>query len=590
MKDPNPSRIEEAWHWMMQKASRMNVPPLAVSLLIAFLLTALAGLVAVRLSQGYYAVGPYHYDSATYRLSAYQFYHLFQSQGLMTALTQALQSKDALDITFRLLLAPRLLLHPYGHLSVLLPLMGLFILLVMDYAFTRTHSWICSVAIAGFLFSFPIIYNPLMIGIADYWKDNLATWLMGSAVLSFILSRNLAYYRASFLSGLLLGLLPPQRSALAVYAALLFMPLFLMAAYQRIRADGLKVACLRIAVFVTPALLVAGSVFLIQWQMLYKYYFVLGYGYSSPLRVVQFILEGFGERIGFSVFLIVGICLLCLLHSAHWKHRANDIFVASWMVVGFPFWVIITRGLYLGFYAVWTVLLIVLLAIFFSSFIESVGRRRIFVFGLLVLAIGSSFLQYTLSVARARELAAYTAPSRRFHEDLTNVIMALPKPHEVSFLHDEAREPFLNHVLFNRHIPLTPQDGIAVVGFMSIHDSYYRAAFGDISVQKIVDTMINGLEQHPGRMVVACCEPSSVQRNPLFQSDGKNVAIPVAISLSDHVMQSLRWKALKKLDSPYGCLYVYRYSAQPLTEVEKWLELSFSKTFDELPLTLSVAP
>src|SRR4030042_5467674 len=137
MKTPNSFMNKAAPKWVIQKARRINVSPLVASLFFAFALTAVAGLVAVRLSQKYYLVAPHHYDSATYRLIAYQFYNLFQSQGLSTALAGALQSKDSFDIIARLLLAPRLLLHPYGHLSVLLPLMGLFILLVMNYVFTR---------------------------------------------------------------------------------------------------------------------------------------------------------------------------------------------------------------------------------------------------------------------------------------------------------------------------------------------------------------------------------------------------------------------------------------------------------------------
>ena len=592
MKNSNPLKIKKdaALQWVIQKASGIKVSPLVASLFFAFILTAFAGLVAVRLSQAYYLVGPHHYDSASYRLGAYHFYNLFHSQGLSTALAQALQTKDPLDIIARLLLAPRLLLHPYGHLSVLLPFMGLFILLVMDYVFTRTHSWFCSIAIVGFLFTFPIIYNPYIIGIADYWKDNLATWLMGGAVMSFILSRALAHRGASFLSGVLLGLITAQRSALAIYTALLFLPLFLWAVYQRIRTDDLKAAILRIGIFVTPAVLLSGFIFLIQWQGLYKYYFVQGYAYASPLQVAQFILLGSRERIGFSVFLIVGICLLCFLRITHWKHRASDILIASWMVVGLPLVVIITRGLYYGFYNVWTVLLIVLLAAFFSSFLESVRSRNIFVAGLLLLAIGSSFLQYATSVVRAHELAAGRAPLRRFNDDLTNIIMALPQPHMVTFLHDEAAEPFLNHVLFNRHLPVISAGGIWFVGFMSVHDSYYRGAFGDVSVQKVVDTIISSIERHPGTIAVAYCEPSDVKTNLAFQSDGTNVATPVAISLTSHVMQSLRWKALKKLDSPYGCLYVYQYCAQPTTAVAKWRELSFGKTLDELPPTLAIAP
>jgi hypothetical protein len=563
---------------------------LAISLLVASLLSLFSSLVAVRLSEKYYAVAPYHYDSAAYRIAAYEFYEILQSKGFTTALAQALRGKDSLDITIRLLLAPRLLIHPYGHLSVLLPFMGLFILLTMEYAFSRTHSWICSIAIVGFLFSFPIIYSPLIYGIADYWKDNIGTWLMGSAVVAFILSRNLAHYGPSFLSGSLLGLISAQRTVIAVYAAFLFLPLLIVAAHQRIRTDSLKVASVRIGAFVTPALLVAGIVSLTQWRMLYKYYFVFGYAYSTPTQTAQFILKGFRERIDISVLVIIGICLLCLLYTPNWRQRRNEIFVASWMVLGFPLIVIMTRTHYVGFYSVWTVLLIVLLAACFSAFAESAVSRRVFASALLILAIAFSILQYTLSVVLANGHARYRAPLRCFHENLANAIVRLPEPHEVSFLHDEAREPFLNQVLFNQNISPHHMGSMRVITLISIHDSYYRLVFGDVSIERIVETVIDDLEQNPGRMVIGYCEPSALERSLSFQSDGRKVAIPVAISLNRYVMQSPHWKALKKLDSPYGSLYIYRYYAQPMTEVAKWRELSFERTLDEVPLTLCVAP
>ena len=109
MKNPNALKKDNTIQRMITQASRINVPPLAISLFAAILLSAYAGLIAVHLSQEYYSIAPHHYDSGSYRLWAYQFYNLFQSQGAFDALAQALQHKDPLDIILRLLLAPRLL-------------------------------------------------------------------------------------------------------------------------------------------------------------------------------------------------------------------------------------------------------------------------------------------------------------------------------------------------------------------------------------------------------------------------------------------------------------------------------------------------
>ena len=56
-------------------------------------------------------------------------------------------------------------------------------LLVFWFVSTRTQSVPLGLAVATFVFALPPLYHPFS-GMADYWKDNLGTWLLGSAAVS----------------------------------------------------------------------------------------------------------------------------------------------------------------------------------------------------------------------------------------------------------------------------------------------------------------------------------------------------------------------------------------------------------------------
>src|SRR5262249_19171419 len=162
---------------MMIASGRLPTPLILMA--TAMGVAVLAGWIAVQLARGYYAIAPYHYDSAFYRMHAVYFHQVFEKEGMIAALQQSVRTKDSLDVTLRLLFTPRFLLHRFGHLAVLLPFLALFTYLSMWYVFTRTSSLPSSVATATFLFTFLPIHGPFgepyIGGIADYWKDNLAT-------------------------------------------------------------------------------------------------------------------------------------------------------------------------------------------------------------------------------------------------------------------------------------------------------------------------------------------------------------------------------------------------------------------------------
>lgn len=549
---------------------RVDWRSLATNLLVACLLTMSAGLIAVRISANYYSVAPYHHDSATYRWYAYRSYELLKAEGLAQASTAALKSMDSLDVLLRVLLLPRSLLHAYGHLVVLLPFMWLFVWLTVHYVYMRTRSRTSSIAIPAFLFALPIVYDPLIVGIADYWKDNLAVWLLAGAVMSFLLSQGLQRLSFSCLSGALLGLLAMQRTVLAVYATPLFLPLIVIATVRRLRAHGRKDTALRLGAFAAFPVAIAGWLVLAQSRQLYSHYFVVGYGYSSMLGVARFLFAVLRTQLGFTPLVLLSMGLLLLWRVLRAHERDGGAIAGAWMALAFPLVVIASRAHYPGFGVTWLVLLVVMLATTFSAFLRSARPRGPYVISLVVLVSACSLLQYRASIAKAAAVAQQTAPKRRFHAALAETLLGLPAPRRVALLYDEDAVPFLNYVLFNRHVPLDAADGVAVTGFMSIHDTYYRAVFGDVSQQKIQDSVKASLEAQPGTLAVGMCEPATLRTAPIFSADGTHVAAPVAVEINKHLLASPQWSVLRRLDSPYGCTYVYQYHPEATTSTEKW--------------------
>jgi hypothetical protein len=49
-----------------------------------------------------------------------------------------------------------------------------------------------------------------------------------------------------------------------------------------------------------------------------------------------------------------------------------------------------------------------------------------------------------------------------------------------------------------------------------------------------------------------------------------HVAVPVAVEINKQLLASPQWIVLRRLDSPYGCTYVYQYHPEATTSTEKW--------------------
>lgn len=572
-----PSLLE----WLVQRGLRLKVPPLLFSIILALLLSLIAGLIAVRLSRNYYAVAAYHFDSAAYRLQSIEIYETYRTQGLSAAIARSLGAKDGLDITLRVIFAPSYLLHPYGHMTVLLIFMSFFIFLTIWYVFNRTKSLLLGLSVILFIFTLRMMYNPLG-GIADYWKDNISTWLLSGAVITWLLSENLGKYRWSLLSGLLLGLLIMQRTAAAVYAIILFAPVCVYALYYNIRFSGWRKGIQNVLCFAIPVLCIGIIVVLAQWQALYSYYFVTAYSYGNIASTTRYIASGIRYHIGF-ICLIFGTLYFILFTSIkNWRDVRSEIITASWFVCGFPMIVIVTSAEYNGFFSSWSILLIVLLAVLFAH-TPLTAMFKGFTFIFLIVSIPLSVLQYVLTTDESQLYAQVNAKNRILYQKLIDIIILQPQPYRYALLFDEVDALFLNHAFFNNNVLLQPS-----VAFVTVHDSYYRGRFTDIRAQPIIESNIKLLEEYEGTLAVGYCDPQDTLKQSNFQTKDSVLAREVTIAMSAHLLSSPHWKVMNRLDSPYGCLYVSQYTVRSLSEVEKWQEVSFYNTLNEIPLTISV--
>lgn len=553
-----------------------EIRPLVCCAAVAIALTAAAAWLSVSLAQEYYAVAPYHYDSAAYRRIALWAHDTLASQGLGEALSQSLQAKDSLDVSLRLLFGPGFLLHRFGHLAVLLPFMAMWAFLVMWYIFRRTGSLSLGCAGVMFLLTFRFIYNPHG-GIADYWKDNLATWLLSGATVAWLLAEGLTRSRWSFFSGLLLGLLTMQRSAAGVYAAMLFLPLITWATHQRVRTGGLRHAVGKLVTFFAPGALLAAVVITLQWRRLYAYYFVTGYSYGTPSAVLQYLVAVCPYAVGPALPVLLTVYLVCALCLTNWRRQRDAVVVAAWMALGLPLAVMFTSALYFGFFPLWAVLLVVLLATLVSGCQSRVSTPLI-ASAMLAVALACSVASYAKSRNEARSVAQSAAPTRTLYQELVAIIGAGVPPHRYGLLFSEVDAPFVNYAFFDHDLRFEKASA-----FVSIHDSYYQAAFPGLDADSIAHVNLRSLESHEGTIVVGYCRMDDVGRG------GFDVlARKVAILMSDHVLRSPHWKAIRQLDSPFGCLYAYEYSERLLTDTEKWQGLRFLKSVAGIPLLLSL--
>jgi hypothetical protein len=598
MKKAPMSRVEAlafptALESVINRLDRLSRWPKLIVVALALFFTLTAAFIGVHLSSAFYKSAPYHYDSAAYRVQALRAYQALNSSGLVSALKWSLRDKDSLDISLRLLFAPRSLLHLYGHLAVLLPFMAGFLSLLLWYVHSRTRSWLLACAAGLSLFAFPLLYDVFW-GIADYWKDNIATWLLSGAAVAWLLSRNLSIRRWSFLSGALLGLLVMQRSVAAVYAAILFLPPFVLAARDRVRSDAPAIAFRRIGAVCVPAGLLSIPLLVLQWKMLHGYYLVRGYAYAKPSAVALYLLRGLffntapaasgfgGEHYGmyYAPLVMAALYGFCLLATPRGGWPTGDLTFAMWLVVALPLSVVLTRAYFHGFFALWTPLLVLGLGVLLPRALPPAAART-FALVVMLLAISAASVQTYVAVRLSRRRTTEQQVIRGLIAQMLAPILASPEPHRYAILTGGEDAPLINQALFDNHVPLPS----ALVAFRS-HDSVLDPDIARSETSAAVERLLSPLAVQPGAISIGWCRLGDVPQWPT-----EPISSRLLMGANKALLESPRWKVTRRIQwAGTGCMNVYESSAVPLSAEEKWRDLSFGGSPSEIPITLPLGP
>lgn len=555
-----------------------SMPELLKNLFLTIIFTCLLSYISITLSVAYFKVGAFHNDSASYLLQALAAYDVFSSREFMSALYYSLHVKDGLDVLLRMMFIPSSFNMLYGHMFVAIPFMALFISLLLHYVYTRTESWFSAIVAVMFLFTFSFAFSPFK-GIADYWKESIAVWMLGCAILSWLMADNFSKASWSTLSGLLFGFLVMQRTALAVYVFFLMLPLFGWILYHSIKHHYFQRIFRHIIYFALPLLLLTLTVLIAQWKTLYTYYFVSGYAYGTYFDGMIHFFNFIKNEFLFSTIVMSGLLCYCSFAIADWKVQGKDVASTSWLAMGLPLVIIFSGSFYHSIIIIWPILFTIMLAAFIPRRLKQFITRRHFNIVLVGVIVCAAIYQYSLTDKNSQYLLKYNAKLRKLCDQLTNVVLAQSPPYYASFIFDSIEGHFINHLRYNRKILSDSPNNIKIVGYISTRDSYF-AAFdpkgnsANITGEMIAQKVIKTLETNEGTIVATYCDPNAIDTSPAFINYGKKVANPYAKALTQHLMDNLHWKVIAKITDPtYGCLYAYQFSNVPSTLTSKWSDI-----------------
>ena len=355
---------------------------------------------------------------------------------------------------------------------------------------------------------------------------------------------------------------------IAVYAAPLFLALFMVASILRIRQDGTLVAMRRIAAFVLPVLLLGGALTVLRWQDLYSYYFVWGYDYGTPVETAQRILVQTTNESGLSLPVIIAAALLGLVSAWRTVHAKGALVAAVWFVVALPVEIVLIGQFYHSFYVLWSPLLLALLAVLLSrplhrtdtadsmSPIRSFDARPTFGAALILISFGAALLAQQSVTAQAHSMATQLAPLGHTYRAVAHHMADAPPNTRVALLFDLVSAPLMNHIIFDYgHKP------IPIVQVYN-HDQYYRAEYGNTATaDQIVQVLSGRLNSGDITLGFAFDNPHSVERIPYISRETEPISHQVIADLSDYMCSSTRWHATGRIASPYGDIVIYTYSA-----------------------------
>lgn len=368
----------------------------------ALLATLLAAWLSIALERRYLEHHPYFFDAVSYSFYNAKLYQRLQDFGLQQVVVDELSNNNRhpLRTVPLLVLAPKLLAHPFGHMATSLPALFVFIFLLGRTLYARGRRLLPAVAGSSVIVLLPGLYAPTS-GIAAYWLDLPAALLIGSSVLALLNSDGGRDLRWLVLFVVLGSCAAFSRYVAIAYLLFATIPVFAWYLAARVMNEGgwLRSIVAPLIVVAGSAIVVAGPYLFLHVESVGEFYRLYGYALGAPYDVAALALwDSFAQFVR-PAGIIVGEMLIgvgvILGIAAVWRRRiaVASLFVPAWLAVATPIFLVFvvkTSAIHTVSYAV--ILLLIAVTVPWVSPAKRSGTAlgRVGVVMLLVLVAGWS--------------------------------------------------------------------------------------------------------------------------------------------------------------------------------------------------------
>jgi hypothetical protein len=320
--------------------------------LTAVLLTALMGLVTIRIESAYLNNYPLFYDPVLYSLENARLYVQMADEGRLSLAAREWlgNERNPLRTVPLILFAPSLLAHPLGHMGSSLPALFVFLALLGWTVARRGGSPFYAVACMMLFCAIPGFFDPTL-GLAANWLDLPAALLIGGGSLCLLNSDGARSWRWLAAFAALMSAAALSRYVAAAFAFVAGGPVLFFYLFQRWREEPrrLNTVLLPLVVVTLVVGVLAGPMLVAHLGSNAFYYSGLAYGLGrkgSAHFLRQFLLNYVDP--GPTALRVLGCVALIALVVAHASARGqrgnqqwSSMLVSAWLAGGIPLFLIV---------------------------------------------------------------------------------------------------------------------------------------------------------------------------------------------------------------------------------------------------------
>jgi undecaprenyl pyrophosphate phosphatase UppP len=309
----------------------------------ALALTGLMGFITRAIEKNYLSTHSYFYDCVSYSFYNARLFTRIADEGRFHLAAQEwlINPRHPLRTIAALVLAPETLAKQLGHMATALPMFFIFLLLLGWTVYKRTAHLAYALACMILFCAVPVFFDPLM-GLAAFWLDLPASFLVGAAALCLLNADEGRKWKWVVGFAVLVSLAALSRYVAAVYAFVACAPVLVDALLRRWRRDGDVVrSVLQPVLLIAVVIGILAGYFLIA-QLRFNtgfyttYAYGVGHGVLDSLRdvsasLLQFItLPG---AIALAVICLVNLVIFARGERQDWHALIVSLWLASSVIL-----------------------------------------------------------------------------------------------------------------------------------------------------------------------------------------------------------------------------------------------------------------